>query len=582
MLPLILTLLASTATGPTPAATASQDPAVRIWMNKDGFVEPNDKVRVYVRTGVDGYVTILHAEPSGRVRVLFPLDPDDDNWVRSGRDYEVRSRSDREAFRVYDGSGTGVIVAVVSRDPFRYEGLVLNRHWDYRAVSFAVGTDAETDLLDVAHAMTGGAWFDYDVVRYDVGTYMVADGGGAAYALSIYGPSYAGHYWTGGVGFTIGFGVGWNDPWYYPYYSPYYWGYYPGYWDPYYGWYYPRPVHYYGYYPYYPNYYYPPGYYRPAGPTYARHHYAAGSYYTGYYASQSGAWGSYAFKSYDDRYGLNPRSVEARRRVTTSRGAYAAAGSTTPAAPGRAARRTTAATGPAAATPPVAQSGRRTAGASQPATGPARDADRGALEARRRTTGAAAGTPSGGTRLPTIHGRRRAALAQPDEPVTGGDPRDIAGDRRSAAPGTVAPTPGTDPARRSFTPTTGARDRQPATGGTVQNGARVPTGIRQITPQRVPSRSATPGTTPSATRSRQPVGTGRTLQPSSGSLQRRLPGPTVTPPRTGSTTRAAPSRSVPRATPSRPAPSRSAPRAAPSRAPTRSAPARSAPPRRRN
>ena len=113
MLPVILTLLASTAAVPAVAEAPSQDPAVRVWLNKSGYVERTDKVRAYVRTGVDGYVTILHAEPSGRVRVLFPLDPDDDAWVRAGQDYEIRSRSDKEAFAVYDGSGLGVVLAAV-------------------------------------------------------------------------------------------------------------------------------------------------------------------------------------------------------------------------------------------------------------------------------------------------------------------------------------------------------------------------------------------------------------------------------------------------------------------------------------
>lgn len=550
MLPVFLTVLASAAVTPAVGAALPQDPSIRVWINKDGYVERTDKVRAYVRTGVDGFVTILHAEPSGRVRVLFPLDPDGDSWVRAGRDYEIRSRGDKEAFRVYDGTGIGVILAVISRDPFNYEGLVMNRHWDYRAAAFGVGNDGEADLLEVAHAITGGAWFDYDVVRYEVGSYAVADGGG--YSLSLYGPAYAGHYWTGGVGFSISFGVGWYDPWYYPYYSgywPYYgygygWGYNPWYGYPCCGWYYPTPYRY-AYYPYYPAYPSP------------RHYYAAGGYYGGY----GGAWGTYAFKSYEDRYGLNPRSIEARRRTIPARGTYASASD-----PARAV---------------TSRGARRTAAASSPATVPTRGTSAGSLEARRRTTGAGTTGAAPATRLPTIHGRRRAAASQPSTPV-GTEATPATADRRRTVPGTAGTGTAAGATRRGLETVGNTRARTTtATGtrGAVQGRSGSQNGLRQIVPQRVQPRSpatSAAGRTPSRLMPGT-VGSGRTLRPSTGSLQRRVPAGTVTPSR--GATRAAPSRAMPRATPARPPTTRSAPSRAPARPPAR-APARSAPRRR--
>lgn len=542
MLPVILTLLASTAAVPAAAEAPSQDPAVRVWLNKGGYVERTDKVRAYVRTGVDGYVTILHAEPSGRVRVLFPLDPEDDAFVRAGQDYEIRSRSDKEAFAVYDGSGMGVILAAVSRDPFRYDGLVLNRHWDYRAVEFGAGNDAETDLLALVQQMSGGAWFDYDVVRYEVASYFVADGGGSSYHLSMYGPTYAGHYWGGGVGFSISFGAGWYDPWYY---SPYYWsGYYPGYWTPCcsYGWY--RP---YGYYPYYGYPYYGyPGYYGPTRYTYARHYYASGGYDSYYGNGRSGAWGSYAFKSHDDRYGLQPQSVTARRRTTGTGAAYASS-----------------------PTRGVTSSTRRTAVTSSPATAPTRSS--GSLEARRRSTGASAAP----TVLPTINGRQRAAAAERGTSTTNPN----AADTRRTVGDTRTPMTAGDAVRRglSITPPgrtsspTATSDRRTALPGRTTT----PSGMREITPRKV---GESPSRSPQGT-----VGSGRTTKPSTGSLERRTPTRTVAPPRTsGSSRTVSPPRPSTRSVPN----TRSVPRAAPSRPPTRSSPpATSRPPtsgRRRN
>jgi len=534
MLPVILTLLASTVAAPA-AEAPRQDPPIRVWLNKSGYVERTDKVRAYVRTGVDGYVMILHAEPSGRVRVLFPLDPEDDGFVRAGRDYEIRSRSDKEAFAVYDGTGTGVVLAAVSRDPFRFDGLVLNRHWDYRAAEFGVGNDAEADLLALVQRITGGGWFEYDVVRYDVASYFVAEGSGEAVHLSLYGPGVSGHYWAGGVGFSIGFGLGWYDPWYYPYagwYSPWYWD------ACCYGWYrgYPGPYAYYPYYGYpyygYPYYGYPYYRYPYYGGTHARHVYPA--------SADGGAWGGYAFKSNEDRYGLNPQSVTARRRTTGTGAAYASS-------PSR---------NPASAT-------RRTAAASTPVSSPSTP---GSLEARRRPAGAAPATV-----LPTVNGRGRvAAPTSATSNPNGADGRRAVGDARPPVTTGDAARRGLEitPPGRTVTPQ--GADRR-AVGPSGSN----PTGLRQVEPRRIDDASARPA--------QGTVGSGRTTKPSSGSLERRSPSRTVSPPRSTTPSRTA---SPPPRSTTRSAPTQSAPRAAPSRTPTRSSPpARSSSPpptRRRN
>lgn len=510
MLPIVLTLLASTVAAPAAAEAPRQDPAIRVWLNKSGYVERTDRVRAYVRTGVDGYVMILHAEPSGRVRVLFPLDPEDDAFVRAGRDYEIRSRADKEAFAVYDGAGTGVVLALVSRDPLQFGGLVLNRHWDYRAVEFGVGNDTEADLLALAQQVTGGGWFDYDVARYEVASPYTVARGDDAYHLSLYGPAYHGHYWHGGVGFSIGIGSGWYDPWYdpwyYGWYAPRHWSaWYPWYW--YDGWNRPfRSTYVYSY----------PNGYAPRG-TYVRHVYPGSTY--------GGAWGSYAFKSDADRYGLNPRSVTARRRTTGAGATYASSPVRSPVS---ATRRTTAAT--------------------SPSTSPATP---GSLEPRRRPTAAAPATV-----LPTINGRGRTAAPQGSAGnPNGADGRRTVGDTR---------TPVTDggAARRGLEITPPGRTVTPVDGSQRTLGPRTtsPTGVRQVEPRRVgetTSRPA-PGT----------VGSGRTIKPSSGTLERRSPSRTVSPPRSTPSRTVTPPRSTTRSAPTR----TSRPRAAPSRPPTRSSP----------
>jgi hypothetical protein len=520
MLPVILTLLAATAAVPAVAEAPSQDPAVRVWLNKSGYVERTDKVRAYVRTAVDGYVVILHAEPSGRVRVLFPLDPEDDAFVRAGRDYEIRSRADREAFAVYDGLGTGVVLAAVSRDPFRFEGLAVNRHWDYRAVEFAVGNDAEADLLAVVQTMAGGTWFDYDIVRYEVGSRYAAGGDDGAYHLSFYGPAYHGHYWSGGGGFSIGFGGGWYDPWYGPWYDPWYdpWYYYPRHWS---AWYYPRYWTPYG------------GWYRPYRATYA--YYPNGYVPRGTY--ERNGYPAYAFKSREDRYGLQPPPVTARRRTGATTAAYASS-------PAR--------------SPTATTTSRRTAAASTPVSAPSTP---GSLEARRRPTGAAPATT-----LPTINGRGRVAAPQGTPNTTrnpnGADARRTVGDTRVPLNTRDTPRRGLEVAPPGRTVTPPAAERR-----TTRPTTWTPTGMRPAGERRVGDAPARPA--------QGTVGSGRTTKPSSGSLERRSPQRTVSPPRSTTPPRTV---SPPKST-TRSAPARTAPRATPSRTPTRrSPPARSSSP----
>ena len=62
-----------------------QDP-IRVELSHEQF-EMGDRARVYVRAAQDGYLVILHADPAGRVRVIFPLDPSDDNFIRGDRKF---------------------------------------------------------------------------------------------------------------------------------------------------------------------------------------------------------------------------------------------------------------------------------------------------------------------------------------------------------------------------------------------------------------------------------------------------------------------------------------------------------------
>ena len=226
---------------------------VQLSLNQSGRYYPGDAVQVTVRPGADGYLLVLHADPDGRVRVLFPLDPDDDAFVRGGKDYELRSRGDRRTVFIADWArGTGTILAALSASPLAPGAFEVNDHWDYRTLALPEEGDDETGLRDLAQRIAPGG-IEYDVMPYVIASGDIMSVGTSSVAVGV-GVGVGGCWGCVGFGWGWGWGswsIGWGWGWGYPYYP-----YYPGYYPPYFPGYYP---------PYYPG-YYPP--YYPGYPTY--------------------------------------------------------------------------------------------------------------------------------------------------------------------------------------------------------------------------------------------------------------------------------------------------------------------------
>jgi hypothetical protein len=264
LLPLLLSVV--TAPAPQPAVAAANDePAIRVTVNHATY-DRGDRARVYVRVRDDGYVVVLHTDADGRVRVLFPVDPGDDNFMRGGQKYEIRARGNRDAFQV-TRSGSGTVYAAVSVDPYRFDAFVRGDHWDFGALDDSSAyNDPEAAMTNIAEQMAGGAHFAYDVTTYTVdASYATAS------QVYIAPSSYSCWYNTWDpwcdryypspsfLALNIGFGFGFGRFRGYPY------GYYP-----------------YGY-PYYPRYggYYGSGYYNgfyPRYPYYGHRNYGANGY----------------------------------------------------------------------------------------------------------------------------------------------------------------------------------------------------------------------------------------------------------------------------------------------------------------
>jgi hypothetical protein len=182
-----MTTLAAASAGPGHAPTppisvyaaalrqlAYEGPQIQLWTDRDdGTVyHRGDRVRVYFRTDEDAYVTIFRIDTDGRVRVLFPPDPWDDDFARGGRAYEVRPTDDPYAFLIDEYPGEGYVFAIATRDPFDYREMVRGDHWDYRVIA-SNGRVAGDPYVAIENLVDMIVPANYDAYSYDVTSYYV-------------------------------------------------------------------------------------------------------------------------------------------------------------------------------------------------------------------------------------------------------------------------------------------------------------------------------------------------------------------------------------------------------------------------
>ena len=258
----MILLAALTALSATPAQEAelasveSSRPAVRLWMSNDRRYREGDRVRVQVDADADGFLLVLNYDPTGRLRVLFPLDPRDDARIEAGRRYEVRSEGANAAFRA-GGDGTGFVYTAVAEEPWRFDEIVLADRWDLTRLELdARADDPEPEITELVQRLAGPRGFDYDVMGYRVygevthtsyNTYVYPAGPTYIYDDYLFCNNWNWRYdgcrrWPFDSYWSFSLG----------YYRPYHYGYY-GYYSPYrYGYGYDRYRYGYGY-PYFPG-----------------------------------------------------------------------------------------------------------------------------------------------------------------------------------------------------------------------------------------------------------------------------------------------------------------------------------------
>jgi hypothetical protein len=208
--------LLALATVPTPAVYR---PRVELWTNRgDAAVYTRgERVRVFFKLDRDAFVTVFRVDTDGRVRVLFPREPWDDNFARGGREFEVQGRSSDDAFSIDDYAGVGYLFAVASADAFTYDAIESGDHWDYRVIADGrVRGDPYVAMTDLAERIVPEGYTDWD---YDVITYNVEQHYNYPRFLCYDCHTYVSYpYWDPYNYSCIRFRVViYDDPWYYPY-----------------------------------------------------------------------------------------------------------------------------------------------------------------------------------------------------------------------------------------------------------------------------------------------------------------------------------------------------------------------------
>ena len=139
---------------------------VRAWL-PDTILPVGAPARVYVELDDSGYFALLHVEPSGRIRVLYPEHPNDADFVPGGAAFVVGGISDSTTFRVV-APGTGTLLAVRSWTPLDFASLVDGNRWDYARALLLQPTAGNplAALLDIADRITNGEAYTYDLTGY--------------------------------------------------------------------------------------------------------------------------------------------------------------------------------------------------------------------------------------------------------------------------------------------------------------------------------------------------------------------------------------------------------------------------------
>jgi hypothetical protein len=148
-------------------------PQIAVWTNRtDDVFERGDPMTVFLRTDVDGYVTLFRVNTDGQVRVLFPARPSDDNYIRGVQPHVVPGTREGYTLRVQEYPGEGFLFAIVTLDPIAIGPFARGPEWDYVALGLDQRITGDPYVLfsDLLAALVPETYPDY---AYAVTPYYV-------------------------------------------------------------------------------------------------------------------------------------------------------------------------------------------------------------------------------------------------------------------------------------------------------------------------------------------------------------------------------------------------------------------------
>ena len=126
---------------PAPSSPQYREPQIDLWLSGGSIVRRGEALRASYRSTDDGYVTIARIDTDGRISVLFPRSPYDDNWVEGGRTYRLYYGNDEASFYADNYPGLGYVFAVVSSQRLQLRRYSQASSWDYDALGRTVHGD---------------------------------------------------------------------------------------------------------------------------------------------------------------------------------------------------------------------------------------------------------------------------------------------------------------------------------------------------------------------------------------------------------------------------------------------------------
>ena len=148
----------------------------RVWLDRgdEPLLRQGDQVRVYYRASQDAYVAIFHIDTDGTSSLVLPHSPDEDHYVRGGRDYRLLfPRS--PYWYVEDRPGIGYYFIVASAEQFDFSSFRFShydRGWDLSLVGRQVYRDPYMAMDDYVAALLPGRQdrpYALDFTSYHVG-----------------------------------------------------------------------------------------------------------------------------------------------------------------------------------------------------------------------------------------------------------------------------------------------------------------------------------------------------------------------------------------------------------------------------